>query len=183
MEESMRYIYIDLGCFDGDSIEAFYKFTDLPVSYRKFEIYAFDPNPRFQEKWSKMQADNPNLTFSNKAAYAYDGKIEFTLRPEDAPYGSTVAKEKRDWGQGDVFEVECFDFSTWLKQFDANDYVIVKSDLEGSEYAVFEKVLYDGTDKLIDKLYIEWHNSKMSSDNSEIEDKLLKESSCEILPW
>ena len=60
-------------------------------------------------------------------------------------------------------EVECIDFSYWLKNnFNNNDHIIVKMDIEGAEYDIIEKMLNDNTFEYINQLYIEWHNKKLN---------------------
>ena len=56
-------------------------------------------------------------------------------------------------------EVEAIDFSKWvLENFTEEDFIILKMDIEGSEYKVLPKMIEDGSIKFINKLIIEWHN-------------------------
>lgn len=157
----MKGIYIDLGCYDGTTINEFKRWRHLVNIDSEWKIYGFDPNPRFYDTWKKI----PNATIEAKAAWIFDGKIEFTLRPENAPFGSTVMREKVDWGMGEILTVECFDFSKWLKQFEL-DYVIIKCDCEGAEFPILTKMIKDGTDLIPDQTFVEWHDTKLSSETN-----------------
>jgi FkbM family methyltransferase len=58
-----------------------------------------------------------------------------------------------------AFKVNCFDFSSFIRDnFDKEDYIIVKLDIEGSEYEVMDKLIIDGTIDYINHFYVEWHN-------------------------
>jgi len=58
-----------------------------------------------------------------------------------------------------TFKVKCFDFSAFIRDnFTKEDYIIVKLDIEGSEYEVMDKLIIDGTIDYINHFYIEWHN-------------------------
>ena len=155
----MKYIFIDLGCYDGDTIGQFKNWRHLAYPPdTKWEIYGFEPNPRFKDTWRRT----PEATIEQKAAWTYDGQIEFTLRPESAPFGSTVMKEKKDWGMGQVIKVECFDFSKWLEQF-RGDHVILKCDIEGAELPLLTHMIEQGTDDIPNKTLVEFHDGKMPS--------------------
>ena len=57
--------------------------------------------------------------------------------------------------------VECVDFSDWLKNhFNRNDYIIVKMDVEGAEYAILSKMIRDDTIDFVNEFYIEFHTGK-----------------------
>lgn len=151
-------IFIDLGCYNGDTILEFYQRKG--IDHESFNIYAFDPNPTFKRIWDKLNKSFPNVTFSNKAAYIDNEKREFTVDRSRLSYGSTLEKSKKNWGIGEIIEAECFDFSEWIKQF-SNDYVIVKMDIEGAEFPVLEKMLKDGTLKYMNQLWVEVHPNKV----------------------
>lgn len=56
-------------------------------------------------------------------------------------------------------KVEAIDFSKWvLENFTEEDFIILKMDIEGSEYKVLPKMIEDGSIKFINNLIIEWHN-------------------------
>jgi FkbM family methyltransferase len=56
-------------------------------------------------------------------------------------------------------KVEAINFSKWiLKNFTEDDLIILKMDIEGSEYKVLPKMIEDGSIKYINTLIIEWHN-------------------------
>jgi len=152
-------VYIDIGCYDGDTVREFRNWGKM--LHDDWEIYAFDPNPRFQAKWNKMT--NEHTHFERKAAHNYNGEVDFTLRPVNAPYGSTIMREKRDWGMGEVLTAKCFDFSQWIKRF-ADDFVIVKFDAEGAEFPILNKMIDDGTYNIMDIALIEWHDGKMTGE-------------------
>lgn len=60
--------------------------------------------------------------------------------------------------------VQCIDFSKWMTEnVDKDDHIIVKMDIEGSEYYVLDKMLKDGTIKLVDLLYVEWHEHMLTA--------------------
>lgn len=140
----MKNIYIDCGCYNGDTIH-----------YAKIigadEVYAFDPIS-FVE-WLKI----PDVKFSSKAVWTFDGEISFY---DMKSVGSTLIKEKLNAKTGDLIKVECFDFSKWLEQF-RGDYVVVKMDIEGAEYEVLKKVIEDKNDDIINLLIVEFHSSKI----------------------
>lgn len=176
----MRHTYIDLGCYDGDTVLQFRNWKSLKYSPDiRWQTYAFDPNPRFVEDWKRHTRED--TVFEQKAAWTSDGVIEFTLRPEDAPYGSTVMKEKRDWGMGEVFEVPCFDFSEWIKQF-RGDHVILKIDVEGSELPILTKMIEDGTDDIPNLTMVEWHDGKMPTYNSN-KHEILEKYRGKLIEW
>jgi len=56
-------------------------------------------------------------------------------------------------------EVEAIDFSKWvIENFTEEDFIVLKMDIEGSEYKVLPKMIEDGSIKFINNLIIEWHN-------------------------
>ena len=156
-------IFIDLGAFDGDTIKEFLKWQYI-TGKKDWKIYGFEPNPDCIDQINWLNNNYSNVNIYNKAAWNCKDSIEFTVRPKSTPLGSTAIKAKRDWGQGQVIRVAAIDFSEWLKEnVKKKDYVIVKCDIEGSEYPVLKKVIDDGNDKLIDLIMVEWHDSKIRS--------------------
>jgi FkbM family methyltransferase len=140
----------------------------------EFVIYGFDPNPRFIKQWQHLCVDNraKEMHFNQTAAWTESAPIAFTLRPEDAPYGSSVMPNKRDWGKGDIIKVPGFDFSKWITNF-VGHYVIVKMDIEGAEYPVLKKMMEDGTMGIMKELWVEWHGSKLGGGDYSTEQKAL----------
>jgi len=58
-----------------------------------------------------------------------------------------------------IGKVEAIDFSRFIiDNFNQNDYIVLKMDIEGSEYKVLPKMIEDGSISYINNLIIEWHN-------------------------
>lgn len=158
----MSNIFIDLGCYNGDTILQFRNWRFLKYSpEEKWMCYGFDPNPNFIKSWRRHE--RADTIFQQKAAWIEDGEIEFTI--SKPAYGSTVMKEKRNWGQGLTIKVPAFDFSKWITQF-RGDHVILKIDCEGAELPIMTKMIEDGTDDIPYLTMVEWHDGKMPTYNS-----------------
>jgi FkbM family methyltransferase len=173
----MRYIYIDLGCADGDSIQSFYQWCRLIAPAHEWEIFGFDPNPDYSQRWERIKATHKfkSIEFSRAAALNFDGEAKFTKR--DRPAGSSVVPEKYDYGQGPILPVPCFDFSNWLQHFSPQDYIVLKVDIEGAEFALLDKMIGDMAMHYPKKLFIEWHDEKLNGEGwherrAKIEDTL-----------
>lgn len=177
--------YIDLGCYDGDTVEEFRNWRKLAFPQKKeWKVYAFDPNPKFKQKWETMK--DSNITFSNKAAWIEDTTLEFAVDSSDTPLGSTIMKSKKKiWDSSIKINVEAFDFSDWLKQF-RSDYVVVKFDCEGAEFPILDKMVKDGTITIPNKLLVEFHPNKVTefttNDKTRMID-LIKSLGVDILEW
>lgn len=149
-----------LVAFDGDTVEEFLNWKSLAYEPDiEWEIYAFEPNPNFD--YSRF-VHHKNVEFIQKAAWTEDGQAEFAVDPSpDSPMGSTLMPEKAShWNIGEKITVETIDFSKWLEQF-RGDHVILKVDIEGSEYPVLTKMVEDGTDDIAHLTMVEWHEHKM----------------------
>lgn len=156
----MRRIFIDLGSYDGDTIEQFFNWGKLIGDPYDFYIFGFEPNLKFREQHKSLQKNKRNVKIENKAAWTYDGTLAFWVDLANEPVGSTAMKSKAEKLESVEELVQCFDFSMWLKQF-KDDYVIVKMDIEGAEFPVLEKMLSDGTAEIPDKLFVEFHPNKV----------------------
>lgn len=162
-------IFVDIGAYNGDTIQQFYNWGHLLGDPHEFKIYAFEPNPIHKEALETLEKQKKNLTVSNKAAWVTNGKIEFTV--DDI--GSTVMKSKKNWGKGEIIEVECFDFSEWL-QNNADEFVIVKMDCEGAEFPILERLIADNTIELIDMLWVEMHPNKVTDYSTTYKNNLVR---------
>lgn len=148
---------IDIGCFNGDSTLHFISYPDIT------SIEAFDPNPDFKDDiWKAITEHYPNITFHNKAVYIKNGTVKYTQRPAELPLGSTIMEAKHGWGMGEIKEVPCVDILDLI-----NEKCCLKVDAEGAEYDILERLIESGRSDLIDRLYVEWHDTKMSSDNEQ----------------
>ena len=161
----MKKFFIDLGGHDGCSIKKFKEEYDIDNEYY---CYSFEANKTYCSFFENFE----NHTFINKAAHTYDGNIEMNIDRKQG-FGSSIIKEKKDRKPGQLDRdnpdtVECIDFSKWINNnFDKDDYIIVKMDIEGSEYDILEKMIKDGTLTHINKLFIEWHYHKVNIENIE----------------
>lgn len=174
----MRYVYIDLGAYDGDSLDYFLKRDDLPTCACEFDVFAFEPNPYMDTYWRAITNSNEKVTYLQQAAYVDNKRREFTVDLSEKAYGSTLMQSKRNWGVGEIVEVQCFDFSEWLKQFADSSYVVVKMDIEGSEFPVLEKMIQDGTDAIVNELLCEFHPNKVSDYTTQDKNDLISKLSC-----
>lgn len=153
-------VFVDCGAYDGDSIEEFKNWSKISFPDKKnWELYAFEPNPKFKEYWTNQTHEN--LTFSNMAVWIEDTKLEFAIDQSDTPLGSTLMSTKKNvWDKSTKVKVQTFDFSKWIKQF-KDDFVVVKMDIEGAEFKVLEKMIEDETDKIPYVMMVEFHPNKV----------------------
>lgn len=151
-------IVVDLGCFphrDEISIEP------LIRRYRPEALYGFDPWPGLVE--GETEFEGTRVILERKAAWIEDGEIEFAHVRGFRAWNSTVMRAKnsrREWsGSGEVIRVPCFDFSSWLRGLEEPP--VVKFDVEGAEFPILERMVEDGTDRLVAEALVEWHDDAM----------------------
>lgn len=150
-------IFIDLGAYDGDTIlKAKRKFKDI----NKF--IGFEPAP---DTYMKLLKRVGSFTEAhNKAASTRNGLLK--LYTSEEQMGHSLISSKRNVGK-DYIEVVAIDFVSFLDQFEDEDEIILKVDIEGAEYDLFRKLIDSPKIKLIKKIYCEWHAHKIGMSKEE----------------
>jgi FkbM family methyltransferase len=148
---------IDIGAFNGDSVLHFISYPDID------SIDAYEPNSDFIKLWKAIEEHYPGVKFHNKAVYTYTGKVTYYKRPSDLPLGSTIMKSKIQDAPNEKITVECID----VLEIIPNEKFCLKVDAEGAEFDILERIIEAGKGSLVDRLYVEWHDTKMTTDNSQ----------------
>lgn len=146
---------IDIGAFNGDSALHFVSYPDID------QISCYEPNTDFKTLWQAITKFYPQITFHPKAVYTLNGEVDYYKRPADLPLGSTIMKSKIQNAEAEKLTVPCVDILDIIP----NEPFCLKLDAEGAEYDILERLIASGKSDLVDRLYVEWHDSKMTSDN------------------
>lgn len=179
-------IYVDLGAYNGDTVEQFINWGQLLGDISDAKIYAFEPNPDFKKEWTDIHDRHikhvKEINFIEKAAWTDNKGLTFgkDLAPE--PIGSTVMPSKRNWDGLEKIPVKTFDFSHWLRKFDGET-IYIKFDIEGAEYPILRKMIEEQTDLLVTMMMIEWHGGKMGQYWLDEEQWIKENLNCEWIEW
>ena len=118
-----------------------------------FQVYGFEP--------LSFPTDITNITLIRKAIWIKNETKTFYL--SERPDASSLCNESKHINPNNSISVECINFGAWiLANFDKNDYVHLKLDIEGAEYEVLHNMIKDGSIKLVSELVCEWHHSKFA---------------------
>jgi FkbM family methyltransferase len=176
----MKKIFLDCGGNIGLAIDRFKKSS---LYSPDFIIYSFEPLPMC----NKQYKDRKDIIFSDKAVWISDSYLDFYISRRHKGVGSTLKKEKFscDPDFEHPIKVKCFDFSKWIiDNFTKEHCIILKMDIEGSEYDVLEKMISDGSIYYIKKAFIEFHFEKMTMEKKrhfDLVEKLKKIDGLELL--
>jgi FkbM family methyltransferase len=173
----MRKIFIDCGSHDGCSVR---KFKDLYDKHNEFEYFCFEINSLLKPFYKDIK-DEINLQF--KGVSTEYGTVPFLRMGMTG--GSTIDKAKartlyekqfarKDCMLFDFHEIakcgelknlltEVIDISHWIRQnFSKDDYIVLKMDIEGAEYAILDHLIKDECVHFLNELKIEFHRGKVS---------------------
>ena len=174
----MRRIFLDCGAHKATSVR---KFRNEYPNAEEYEIISFECNPKFKD----ILDNTEDITFYNKAVWVEDSKANFYLGKGSSSsliYGKTRGRLDFD----NPIEVETIDFNKWIiENLSKDDYIILKMDIEGAEYEVLNKMLNNSSIGYINKLYIEFHGSrvfKTKEDTKELRNRL-KEIGLNVYNW
>lgn len=160
-----RYIYIDVGSRNyGSSIGSWFK-KQYPKQNKSFEIYAIEADKSFHEEYRSKK----KINLLPYAAWLRNETLFFEINREP----SRINEEKgRGMGRiqavqsssnfvNDSDEIRGFDFANWLKNtVRERDFVVVKMDVEGTEFHLIPKLIESGGICLIDEMFLECHYNR-----------------------
>jgi len=160
-------VFIDLGAFNGDTIKK------AIVVYPDFDKYiGFEPVPSLYKKAAKRLNKYSKVKLYKKAASTSTKSVNLFLnyvrgKKGIMGSGSTLCKTKTS-GNINIkrfIKVKSIDFSEYLENnFAKDDFIVLKVDIEGEEYPLFEYLIKTGTISYINKIYCEWHYKKIGFD-------------------
>ncbi len=153
---------IDCGGHKADSIDK------LRQMYGNDFVHVFEPFP----SCDKYYEDFKNIQLHKKAVWIYDGEVDFYMKKGLWKFdmGNSLIerkKLKKEEDESIKIKVPCIDFSKWVLDLNEGSLgmnekkIVLKMDIEGSEYAVLNKMIKDGSIKKVDTLLIEWHAHKI----------------------
>ncbi|KAJ4979823.1 hypothetical protein NE237_010603 [Protea cynaroides] len=161
-----RYVYIDVGARSyGSSIGSWFK-KQYPKQNKTFEIYAIEADKTFHEEYRKKKGIN----LLPYAAWVRNETLFFEINR--GPGEKAEAKGGRGMGRiqpvessinfvGDVDKIRGFDFATWLKNtVSESDFVVMKMDIEGTEFDLIPRLFETGAICLIDEIFLECHYNR-----------------------
>lgn len=159
-----RYVYVDVGARSyGSSIVSWFK-KQYPKQNKTFEIYAVEADKTFYEEYKIKKG----VTLLPYAAWVRNETLVFEINEDpghkDVDKGRGMGRiqpAQSSSGSTDVDEIQGFDFADWLKSsVTERDYVVMKMDVEGTEFDLIPRLIKTGAICLIDELFLECHYNR-----------------------
>lgn len=161
-----RYVYIDVGARSyGSSIASWFK-KQYPKQNKTFEIYAIEADRTFHEQYRSKKG----VTLLPYAAWTKNESLFFEINGDPGDEG---LEKGRGMGRirpvqsaeassvGHVDEIKGFDFADWLKKtVSERDFVVMKMDVEGTEFDLIPRLFETGAICLIDEVFLECHYNR-----------------------
>ena len=110
----------------------------------------------------KLKIDCPEAKVHREAVWICDGEIKFYISKNEV--GSSVVRDKKTGGlnKNKPIKVPCINLGKWImKNFNPDDYIVLRMDIEGAEYRVLPAMIKDGSIKYVNELYYEPHWNKV----------------------
>jgi FkbM family methyltransferase len=164
--ESRRAVFVDCGFNTCKVLKGFIEF--LPPEFRFFGFELQEDLLENARAVEKAHADRiAGLEIA--AVAAKDGVVSYSRsKGSGVNYrgGTSISKDYLIGRlMNEQIEVRSIDFSAWLgRTVDANDFVVVKMDIEGAEYDVLEKLIADDHLRFINVLMVEFHARNFAQD-------------------
>ena len=169
IEMDNNNLFIDAGTNLGQGFEFFNKFFQT----RYFDYLLIEPNPYCRKKIEYLiNKDNysDKIKYIKKAASIVDGKVKLYGLVEDhrgvlsdaatinEKHFSRIYKKNVE----KAIEVECFDFIKMLRGLCNYNNIIIKLDIESSEYPILENLIKNNKSiKNIRHIFVEFHAGYM----------------------
>ncbi|KGN58713.1 uncharacterized protein LOC101205174 [Cucumis sativus] len=161
-----RYVYVDVGARSyGSSIGSWFK-KQYPKQNKTFDVYAIEADKIFHEQYSSKKG----VELLPYAAWVRNETLTFEINRDP---GQKVQDKGRGMGRirpvvsstrafdGEVDEIQGFDFADWLKNtVTEKDFVVMKMDVEGTEFDLIPRLFKTGAICLIDELFLECHYNR-----------------------
>ena len=149
-------MFIDLGASIGNIS------TKFAEENPEFEIFAFEVNKALESRLAAVKEPlGERFHYYMVASWIVNGYVR--LDKTDHYMASTILTGKSEpdgWKpiDYDAYEsVPCIDVSSWIaEQFKIGDEIVLKMDVEGAEYQIIQKLIYDGMIFRLSKLICEW---------------------------
>ena len=164
----MKKVFIDCGSHNGCSVRTFKR---LYADSSEFEIHCFEANPEHFPAYDDSEDWMNSVTLHKQAVWIEDGRKEFFISRSHT--SSTLERDKLDVQRPvrpprklliptKTYDTPVINLGGWIKStFTKDDHIVLKLDIEGSEYEVIESMSLDGSLHYIDDMFGELHASKM----------------------
>lgn len=161
-----RYVYVDVGARSyGSSIGSWFR-KQYPKQNHTFEVFAIEADPAFHPEY----ATRKGVTLLPYAAWVKNDTLSFEINgdpgkeDEAKANGRGMGRIRPTAGKkmsGEVRSVPAFDFAEWLKQtVSEQDYVVMKMDVEGTEFDLIPRLFDTGAICLVDEVFLECHYNR-----------------------
>ncbi|KAL2333036.1 hypothetical protein Fmac_014249 [Flemingia macrophylla] len=160
-----RYVYVDVGARSyGSSIGSWFR-KQYPKQNKTFEVYAIEADESFHEEYRGKKG----VTLLPFAAWVRNETLFFEITRDPT---KKVMMKRRGMGRinpvqtssshmGEMDKIQGYDFAEWLKSaFTRRDFVVVKMDIEGTEFHLIPRLIHTGAICLIDELFLECHYNR-----------------------
>ncbi|VVB12817.1 unnamed protein product [Arabis nemorensis] len=164
-----RYVYVDVGARSyGSSIGSWFK-KEYPKQNKTFDVFAIEADKTFYEEYKikkKVQllpyaAWVRNETLSFEINHDPGKEVEAKAKGRGMGRIQPVIKNSGDDSAGEVNLIQGFDFADWLKKnVRERDFVVMKMDVEGTEFDLIPRLIKTGAICLIDELFLECHYNR-----------------------
>ncbi len=194
---STRRVLFDLGAHYGEGLRKLRTLLSLDDTW---EIHAFEPNPHCDT--TKHLAElGLRAAVHRQAVWIRDGQVAFCAQDRRrcvSPAPTEGSSEYDGWGSRiaeitscapgltDSIEVPCLDFSRLLAERGPDDYIVVKMDVEGAEFAILRRLVEQGTIRRIRQLYVEWHHRQLAAESESTRDQLegqVRDAGVDVVRW
>lgn len=157
-----KNIFLDCGSNIGQGFEHFRR-----VYGDSYEYHLYEPNPNCF-KILKEKYGNISNVFLNEVA-VYNKECELVLYFKDPmSVGGSIVKDhnSKEYSYKNVDEVltKCVDLGKIIDNFDKDSNIVLKLDVESSEYDILESLIESKLIFKLNKIYCEFHSIYMKED-------------------
>ena len=155
----MRKVFIDGGARVGESVEFL---LDKREDLKGCDVYFFECNPEHKKTLEGISATNKDYNFivRDEALWTSEGTKNFYISNDRwGDLGCTLDPYKLEsLDRENILEVKTISLSDFINSLPEDAYIVLKLDVEGSEYEIINDLLQTGSFKRIKELYVEWHD-------------------------